>query len=173
MAHPDGVTCRTLWVICSKRWRPCGISCSKDCDFGLLLIFLLWGVRKVKIFSREWKILLTKSFSLHTKRVPKQKNVTKHSGSRTCDKDNLRNAVQCIWRVDHSHSRTYSEEVVKSLGWKVVSKFVPKKNESWKNDPRKISIKAPCRHPVFGPPFTTEPLFQPQISGTHKVMKLY
>jgi hypothetical protein len=42
-----------------------------------------------------------------------------------------------------------------------------------KHEPIKISIKAPCFHPVFGPPFTSKPLFQFQISGIHKVMKLH
>jgi hypothetical protein len=40
-----------------------------------------------------------------------------------------------------------------------------------KHEPMKVSIKSPCLHPVFGPPFTLIPLFQPQISGIHKVMK--
>jgi hypothetical protein len=42
-----------------------------------------------------------------------------------------------------------------------------------KHEPINISIKAPCVHPVFGPPFTPNPLFQPQISDIHKIMKLH
>jgi hypothetical protein len=66
--------------------------CSKDCDFGLLLFFLLSGVRKVKMFSTQQKIFSTTSFFLHTERAPKQKIVTKHWG-RTCEEDNLRKAL--------------------------------------------------------------------------------
>jgi hypothetical protein len=35
MTHPDGVTCRTSWVVCSKRWRPGFLTCSKDCENGI------------------------------------------------------------------------------------------------------------------------------------------
>ncbi len=55
MAHPDGVTCSSLRAICSRRWRPCSLICSKDCDFGLLLFFLLLGVRIVKSSQRSEK----------------------------------------------------------------------------------------------------------------------
>jgi len=51
--------------------------------------------------------------------------------------------------------------------------FKKQTQKSEKHEPIKISIKAPCLHPVFGPPFTPKPLFQPQISGIHKVMKLH
>jgi hypothetical protein len=34
-----------------------------------------------------------------------------------------------------------------------------------KHERIKISIKSPCLHHVFGPPFTPKPLFQPQVSG--------
>ncbi|KAH9566185.1 hypothetical protein CY35_04G117300 [Sphagnum magellanicum] len=52
MAHPDGVTCRTLRVVCSKRWRPCSVTCSKDCDFGLLLFSFYQVQEKLKSSQR-------------------------------------------------------------------------------------------------------------------------
>jgi hypothetical protein len=50
--------------------------------------------------------------------------------------------------------------------------FLKKGKKVEKHEPIKISIKAPCLHPVFGPPFTPKSLLEPQNSGMHKVMKL-
>jgi hypothetical protein len=46
--------------------------------------------------------------------------------------------------------------------------FKKQRKKLEKHEPVKISIKAPCFHCVFGPPFTPKPLFEPQNSGITK-----
>ncbi len=120
MAHPDGVRCRSLWVVCSKRWRPCSLTCSRDCDFGLLWLFLLLGVRKVKIFSMQWKILLTISV-FFTPKGPQNKKLSQNIAVEHVMRMSSEKLYSVLEGWITLHNRTYRDEFVKSLGWKVGS----------------------------------------------------
>jgi hypothetical protein len=74
----------------------------------------------------------------------------------------------CIWRlgeVKKKNPRSLSVFCIlfpymcNRFAQNIILKKQTKKLE--KHEPIQISIKSPCLHPVFGPPFTPKPLFQP------------